>query len=103
MTTTEDKKIDSLTTAYGFSQIIFESVHILSNSSFWTELTFTRKPNLVIESRAPPFLHPNCHHQISSAKLNLKIVDTPLYKSLVWGYKKANLQLINRTIDNWKF
>ena len=49
-------------------------------------------------------LHPNCHHQIVYAKLNLKIEYPPLYERLVWDYKKTNTQLLNRTIEtfNWE-
>ena len=49
-------------------------------------------------------LHPNCHHQIVYAKLNLKIEYPPLYERLVWDYKKTNIQLLNRTIEtfNWE-
>ena len=44
-------------------------------------------------------LHPNCHHQIVYAKLNLKIE----YPPLVWDYKK-NTQLLNGIIEifNWE-
>ena len=49
-------------------------------------------------------LHPNCHHQIVHAKLNLKIEYYPLYERLVWNYKNTNIQLLNRTIEtfNWE-
>ena len=48
--------------------------------------------------------HPNCHHQIVHAKLNLKIEYPPLYERLVWDYKNTNIQLLNRSIEtfNWE-
>ena len=56
-------------------------------------------------------LHPNCHHQIVYAKLNLKseypTPPSPLshyIERLVWHYKNTNTQLLNRTIEtfNWE-
>ena len=46
-------------------------------------------------------LHPNCHHQIVSAKINLKICDLPPYEREIWHYKKANADLICRSIDQF--
>ena len=48
-------------------------------------------------------LHPNCHHQIVYAKLNLKIEYPSLYERLVWDYKKANTQLLNHTIKTFSW
>ena len=39
--TSEGSQIDSLTTSYGFRQIISEPTHILKNSSSCIELIFT--------------------------------------------------------------
>ena len=49
-------------------------------------------------------LHPNCHHQIVYAKLNLKIEYPPLYEWLVWDYNKTKTQFLNRTTKtfNWE-
>ena len=49
-------------------------------------------------------LHPNCHHQIVFSKLNLKIEYPPLYERLVWDYKNADSQSINKAIEmfNWE-
>ena len=47
--------------------------------------------------------HPNCHHQITYCKLNLKINYPPPFKRLVWDYKKANSVCIKETLRtvNW--
>ena len=71
--TTEGTKIISVTTCYGFSQIIFDPTHILPNSSLCIDLIFKNQPNLIIESGVYPSLHPNCHHHIVVAKLSLKL------------------------------
>ena len=49
-------------------------------------------------------MHPNCHHQIVFSKLNLKIKYPPLYERLVWDYKNADSQSINKAIEmfNWE-
>ena len=49
-------------------------------------------------------LHSNCHHQILFSKLNLKIEYPPLYERLVWDYKNADSQSINKAIEmfNWE-
>ena len=43
-------------------------------------------------------LHPNCHHQIVFAKINLKIYYPPPYERDIWHYEKANADLIRRSI-----
>ena len=77
---------------------LLRSAHILTNSSCIV-LIFKNQHNLVIESGVHPSLHPNCFHEIAFAKLNLKIDYPSLYECLIWDYKKANEQLINRAID----
>ena len=57
------------------------------------------QPNFVIDSGVHPSLHPNCHHQTAFSKLNLKIKYPPLYERLVWHYKNANSQSINKAIE----
>ena len=51
-----------------------------------------------------PLLHPNCHTQIVFSNINVKIEYQPLYEWLVWDYKNANSQSINKAIErlNWE-
>ena len=58
-------QIESISSLYGFSQLISEPAQILQNSSSCTDLIFTDQPNLVIKSGIKPSLHENCHHQIT--------------------------------------
>ena len=44
--------------------MINEPTHILELSASCIDLIFTAQPNLITESGARPFLHPNSHHQI---------------------------------------
>ena len=69
----EGSQIDSLTTCYGFRQLILEPTHILKNSSSCIDLIFTDQPSLIIDSGTRPSLHPNCHHKIIHCKIDLKI------------------------------
>ena len=71
ITSNEGRKIEAVTSQNGLHQEINEPTHILNNSSSCIDLIFNSEPNLLIESGVHPFLHPNCHHQIISAKLNL--------------------------------
>ena len=48
-------------------------------------------------------LHPNCHHQIVYAKLNLKTEYPPLYERLIWDYNKTDTQLLNCTIETFSW
>ena len=74
-----------------------------TNSSSCIDLIFTSQPNIVVESSVPPSLHPNCHHQIVSAKFNLKIYYPPPYLREVWHCKEANADLIKRAISNFNW
>ena len=73
----EGSRIDSLTTSYGFRQLISEPTHILKNSSTCIELIFTDQPSPIIDSGMHPSLHPNCHHKIIHCKIDLKIIYLP--------------------------
>ena len=48
-------------------------------------------------------LHPNCHHQITYAKFNLKIYYPPPYEREIWHYEKANVDHIRRSIDEFSW
>ena len=79
ITTLHGTQIDSLTTMHGFKQIISDPTHILPHSSSCIDLIFTDQPNYVIDCGTHLSLHPNCHHQITFCKLNLKIEYSPTH------------------------
>ena len=58
-----------------------------------------------MESRVHTSLHPNCRHQITYAKSNLKIYYASPYEREIWHYEKANVDYIRREINefSWKF
>ena len=80
ITSNEDRKIEAVTSQNSLHEEIKQPTHILNNSSSSIGLIFNSQPNLLIESVTHPFLHPNCHHQIIFAKLNLHIVYPPPYE-----------------------
>ena len=92
-------KINTITSQFGLQQIINELTYLTSNSSSYIDLIFTSQPNLLMESGIHSFLHPNCHHQIVFAKVNLVLYYPPSYESEIWHYEKANADLIRRSID----
>ena len=52
-----------------------------------------------MESGVHSSLHPNCNHQITYAKFNLKNYYLPHYEREIWHYEKANVDHIRRSID----
>ena len=99
LSTSEDIQVDSLTTSYCLSQIVFDPTQLLPNSSSCIDLIFTNQPNLVTESGVYLSLHPKYHHQIAFAKLSLNVEYPPLYECLIWDYKDADIPSINRAIE----
>ena len=88
LSTSEGTQVDSLTTSYGLSQIIFDPTHILPNSSSCIDLIFINQANLVTESGVHSFLHP---------KFTIKLYSQN--ERLIWDYKNADIPSINRAID----
>ena len=68
----EGKKFEFLTSKCGFKQVISDQTHILESSSSCIYFIFTPQPNIVMKSGVHYSLHPNCYHQITHAKFNLK-------------------------------
>ena len=91
ITSYEGSNIDSLTTTYGFHQLISDITHLLPYSSSCIDLIFTDQPNQPVDSGVHPTLHGNCHHQIFFSKFNLMIEYLPPYEQLVRDYKKLIL------------
>ena len=47
--------------------------------------------------------YPNCHHQITYAKFNLKIHYIPPYEQEIWHYEKANVDHIKGSIHEFSW
>ena len=54
-----------------------------------------------MESGVHLLLHPNCHHQITYAKFNLKIHYLPPCEQEIWNYGKANVDHIRKAINKF--
>ena len=88
-TTIEGTQLESLTSVYGFHQLISQPTHLLPQTSSCIDLIFTDQPNLIVDSGVHPSLHSNCHHQITYCKINLNIEYPPPYERLFWDYNRA--------------
>ena len=75
--TTEGSKLLALSSSNSFSQLVNEPTHIQTNSTSCTDLIFTDKPGLSVDSGIHSSSRPNCHHQISYSTINLNICYTP--------------------------
>ena len=100
----EGSQIDSLTTSYGFKQLMSEPTYILKNSSSCIGLISTDRPSLVIDSSTHPSLRPNFHHKIIHCKIDLKIIYPRSYMRLIWDFKRANISSIRKAIKmiDWR-
>ena len=47
--------------------------------------------------------HQNCRHQIIYAKINLKVFYPPPYEREIWHYQHANVDLIQRAIEQFSW
>ena len=65
----------------------------------------TDQLNLAVDSGVHPTLHGKRHHQIIFSKFNLMIEYPPPYERLVWDYKKANADSIQKALEktDWGF
>ena len=52
-----------------------------------------------MESGVHSSLHPNCHHQITDAKFNLKIHYPPPYEREICYYDQGNVDHIRKAVD----
>ena len=82
----EGTNLYSLTSSNNFSQLINEPTHIQRNSSSCTDLIFTDRPNLAVNSGVHASLHPNCHHQVVHTSFNLNIFYPQPHQRLIWDY-----------------
>ena len=100
ITGNEGRKMEAVTSQNGLHQEINEPTYI-SDSSSCIDLIFNSEPNLLTESAVHSSLHPSCHHQIIYAKCYLNIVYPPTDEREIWYYQKANIDLINRAVNEF--
>ena len=94
--------IENVTSQFRLQHIIKELyAHIINTSPSCIDLIFTLQTNLITDSGVHTSLHPNCHHQIVFAKLNLHIVYPSPYSWEIWHYRQVNTGLIRRAIKEF--
>ena len=99
-TTAEGTHVEALTSLYNFHQLISEPTHLLPQSNSCIDLIFTDQPNLVVTYGIQASLNSKCHHQITHCKFNLNIEYPPPYERLVWDYRKANIESIQKSVKS---
>ena len=99
ITNNEGTQIESISSLYGFFQLISKPTHILQNSSSCIDLICTDQLNLVINSRIKQSRYENCHHQIRYAKFNLQIIYFPPYQRLVRDSKNVSASSIQKALN----
>ena len=95
--------LEALTSFHNFYQLISKPTHVLHQSNSCIDLIFTGQPNLVVNCGTHASLNSKCHHQITHCRRNLN-TEYPLpYERLVWDYRKANIESIQKSIEsvNW--
>ena len=93
-------ELQALSNMLGYSQLIKEPTNFVPNKDpSCIDLIFVNQPNLVVESGVHPSLYNTCHHQIVYAKISFKVILPPSYEREVWHYNRANISLINRSIE----
>ena len=93
----------TLTSHLGYSQLISEPTNFEPNKRpSCIDLIFTTQPNLITDdSGIIASLCSSCHHQITYAKINFKVIYPPTYEREVWHFKRAQTNLIRRSINNF--
>ena len=81
--------------------ISINKIDIICLSETYLHSSISYDDDNLVESGVSSSLHPNCHHQIVFAKINLKICYPPPYEREIWHYEKANADLICRSIDQF--
>ena len=69
----EGHKINIITRAAGYSQLINQPTHITKDSLFYINLIFTSNPNLINSSRVEMSLFERCHQNIPFSKIDFQI------------------------------
>ena len=66
----------------------------MRNSLSSIDLIFTDQPGIVADSGVHPTLH-----EITNCKLNLKVEYPPPYESLIWDFKRADVNTVTTAIN----
>ena len=89
--------IKNVRVQFGLQQIIKGPRHVSNTSSSCIDLIFTSQADLITDSGVHSSVHPNCHHQIVFAKLNIAYPQP--YLPEIWCYRETNTELIRHSIQ----
>ena len=99
-TNNEGIAIDNLLSALDLNQIICEPTNFEEKKNpSCIDLIFCDQPNIIVDSGVRSSLDPFCKHQIAYCNINFNMPSAPSYMRKVWHYKRANTQLIRRTVS----
>lgn len=82
-------------------QIISDPTHLLPDSLSCTDFIFTDQSNFAVDCGVHPFLHSNCHYQISYCKFNLMIKYPYPYERLVLDHNRVDQNLTVKVRDQF--
>ena len=85
------KKLDTITSTAGYSQIIDKPTH------------FTSNPSIIVDSVIEKSLCSSCHHDVMYGKIRVRL--PPPHFRTIWDNKNADASFIQRAIDsfNWQY
>ena len=82
------ESISNITGLHGHHKIINQATHFYPGKNpSCIDLIFCPQPNLISESGVTPSLLPQCHHDITYAKIDLNVKNPPPYKRQIWIIK----------------
>ena len=96
------KVIDNLLSALDLNQIICEPTNFEEKKNpSCIDLIFCDQSNIIVDSGVRSSLDPFCKHQITYCNINFNMPSAPSYMRNVWHYRRANTQLIRRTVSEF--
>ena len=92
-------KLDCITTAGAYSQMINKPTHFINESSSCMDLIFSSHTSFVKNCGSELSIYEKCHHNIIYGTLNFDI--PPPYYRNVWHYKHAYTECIQKAISTF--
>ena len=99
------RKINSLTSACGYTQIINQPTYITKKSCSCIDLVFTTSPNLISNTGVDLSLFDKCHHSLIYVIIGFKVTFPPPRLWEACNYKNGNICYIQNAVSNtdWDF
>ena len=101
----EGREINSLTSAYGYSQLNNKPTLMTKKSSSCIDLIFSTSPNLIRATGIELSIFETCYLNLIYGIIDFKIPLPPCYLREVWDYKNANVNHIQIAVssNDWEF